>query len=434
MSSVWTDSIEGKRPVFPRLEKDKKTDVLIIGGGLAGILTAYKLKEAGVSCMLVEAKQIGSGVTKNTTGKITAQHGIVYANLIKRFGIERAKLYYEANTAAIKAYSNLAKRVPCGLEEKTAYVYSTDSRAKLEMEAEAYQKLGIPMQFKEDVPVPFQTVGALGMLSQAQFNPMQFLVGLTDGLEIYENTFVKDVKGHMSITDKARIEAQHIVLATHFPLVNIPGLYFMKLYQHRSYVLALSDGPDLKGMYVDERQNGHSFRNYEGMLLLGGGDHRTGKKGGGYGELRSLARRAYPDLEERYAWAAQDCMTLDQMPYIGIHRVSASNLYVAAGFNKWGMTGSMVAAAVLTEFILQRESELSALFSPQRSMLRGQVFLNMAHSVGGFFRFGKRCPHMGCALKWNSVEKTWDCSCHGSRFNRYGNVIDNPAKRGISVE
>lgn len=432
MQSVWSNSEQDSANQYSgSLRGDIETDVLIVGGGMAGVLCAYRLKESGVQYVLAEARTVGSGITENTTAKITAQHGLVYSKIIDKYGAEKAHQYYAANMNAVDAYRKLSERLPCDFEEKTAYVYSMKDSKKLEKEAAAYEKLGIKYCFDKKPPLPFKTVGTLGMPVQAQFNPLKFLHGIAKGLNIYEHTFVSEIKDNKAITAHGTIRAEHIILATHFPLVNIPGLYFLKMFQHRSYVIALENAPDIGAMYVDECDTGHSFRTYKNLLLVGGGDHRTAKKGGGWKELRNLAKTAYPNSIEKYAWATQDCMTLDGMPYIGLHRKTNPSMYVATGFNKWGMTGAMVAAQVLTDLIVSGKSEFATVFSPQRSILHPQLFLNLLHAAGGWFSFGKRCPHMGCALKWNPHERTWDCSCHGSRFSEDGHIIDNPAKKGL---
>ena len=200
------------------------------------------------------------------------------------------------------------------------------------------------------------------------------------------------------------------------------------MYQHRSYGIALEHAPRLEGMYVDEAQAGMSFRAYGGLLLVGGGDHRTGKKGGSWPELRDFARRHYPDAQERYHWAAQDCMTLDGVPYIGPYSAGTSNLYVATGFNKWGMTSSMVSAMLLRDMVQGKENPYAPVFSPSRTVLRPQLAVNAFEAAAGWLTpAARRCPHLGCGLKWNPYEHSWDCPCHGSRFAEDGKKLDNPA-------
>lgn len=435
MQSIWSDSVKNSNiNNQKKLNGDIKTDVLIIGGGLAGVLCAYKLQEERIDYILVEAKTIGNGVTANTTAKITAQHGLIYSDIIKKYGVNRAKKYYEVNIKALKEYKKLSKKIPCDFEEKTAYLYSLDKPKRLEKEIKAYKKIGIPYILEKNPPLPFKTVGALGMENQAQFNPLKFILGIAKELNIYENTYINEIKDNTAFTSKGSITAKKIILTTHFPFINIPGLYFMKMHQHRSYVVAYQNAKNVDGMYIDERKDGYSFRNYNDYLLIGGGGHKTGKKGGNYTEIRSLAKIVYPKAEEKYNWATQDCITLDSIPYIGIHRKSAPNLYIATGFNKWGMTGTMAAAAVLKDLIINEKSKYEKLFSPQRSIWHPRLFANIISSTIGLLTIGKRCPHLGCALQWNRAERSWDCPCHGSRFDKKGNLIQNPAKRGISIE
>jgi hypothetical protein len=193
-------------------------------------------------------------------------------------------------------------------------------------------------------------------------------------------------------------------------------------------VLALEKAPFLDGMYVDESQTGLSFRNYDNLLLVGGGSHRTGKQGGNWAELSALSQTWYPDATESYRWATQDCMPLDDIPYIGQYSPNTPNLYVATGFHKWGMTSAMVAATLLRDLVLEKENPYVTVFNPSRTMIRPQLFVNAFETATNLLTFTKkRCPHMGCALKWNPHEHTWDCACHGSRFTEDGAVINNPA-------
>ena len=181
-------------------------------------------------------------------------------------------------------------------------------------------------------------------------------------------------------------------------------------------------------MYVDEAQKGMSFRNYGGQMLVGGGDHRTGKQGGGWRELREFVGRYYPKAVETAHWAAQDCMSLDGVPYIGPYSASTDHLYVASGFNKWGMTSSMVAARILSDLVQEKENPYGDVFSPSRTILRPQLVVNGLEAAAGLLTpTARRCPHLGCALKWNPQEHSWDCPCHGSRFTEDGALIDNPA-------
>ena len=426
MDSIWTKTVT--MPSFPALEGDIKTDVLIIGGGMAGILCAHFLQEQGVDYVLAEGREICSGVTKNTTAKITSQHGLIYQKIAKQRGMEMAAMYLGANQTAVRAYGELAKGIDCDFERKTNYVYSLKSRKKLEKEAKILTKIGFDNIFAEYTELPFRVKGAIGFPNQAQFHPLKFVAGLAKRLRIYEHTYVKELKPHRAVTENGDIVFDKVVFATHFPIDNKHGMYFMKMYQHRSYVIACEQGVNVEGMYVDEAMNGMSFRNYGDLLLVGGGDHRTGKQGGGWREIEETSRKYYGELKEAARWATQDCITLDEVPYIGEYSKRIPGCYVATGFNKWGMTSSMVAAKMLTDLICGRENVYQRLYDPARSMLRPQLVVNGAEAVMNLvLPAKKRCPHMGCGLKWNQEEHSWDCPCHGSRFDEDGGVIEGPA-------
>lgn len=425
MDSIWRDTEISE---FPILHGDLKTDVLVIGGGMAGVLCAHMLQKAGVDCVLVEASRIGSGVTQNTTAKITVQHGFLYQKLLKRLGPERARMYLEANLEAVEGFRQLCGELDCDFQEQDNFIYSTDDRRKLERELAALELLEYPAEFARELPLPISTVGAVKFPRQAQFHPLKFLGALADDLTIYENTPVRELKPGAAVTDRGTVFAENILVATHFPFLNKHGGYFLKLYQQRSYVLALEGAPDFDGMYLDGGKNGLSFRHYGSTLLLGGGGHRTGKTGGGWWELEAASRSFWPESKIIRRWATQDCMSLDGVPYVGPYGSGTTGLYVAAGFNKWGMTGSMTAARLLADRITGRDNPWAQVFSPSRSILRPQLAVNGFEAVSNLLSFsGKRCPHMGCALKWNPQEQSWDCPCHGSRFDAGGKCLDNPA-------
>lgn len=433
IQSIWSSTSD--MPSFKKLESDLNTDVLIIGGGIAGILCAYFLKESGIDYALVEGKTICSGITKNTTAKITSQHGLIYDKLLNDIGVEKAKMYLKANETAVKKYMDLCRNIDCDFEEKDAYVYSCDNKEKIEKEIDALNKLGFNAEFKNQIPLPLEIEGAIKFSNQAQFNPLKFIQHISKGLNIYENTFVKNIEGNTAIYDGGKITAKNIIVTTHFPFINIHGSYFLKMYQHRSYVIAIEGAPDIDGMYLDENEKGLSFRNYKNLLLIGGGSHRTGTEGANWNELREFARLNYTDAKEIYAWATQDCMTLDGMPYIGQYSATTPNLYAATGFNKWGMTSAMVSAIMLTDMVRGKANEYAEIFSPSRSILKGQLLVNGFEATINLLNFSaKRCPHLGCALKWNNAEHTWDCPCHGSRFTEEGKLIDNPATGNINLD
>ena len=426
MNSLWVETSE--KINFPSLRGDLKTDVVIVGGGLAGILCLKELTDRGVACILLEAKTIGSGITRNTTAKITFQHGIIYDSLIKNVGTERAFQYLTANKKALGKIRELSKKHPCDFEEKDAFIYTVSDRRKIENEITAYEKLGVRAQFVSDVPLPVQCVGAVKISDQAQFHPLKFMFSVAKGLKIFENSKVLEFLPKKVRCQNGTVTAEKIIVATHFPIINKHGMYPLKLYQHRSYVVAASGAPDVGGMYLEDKEDGLSFRNYKDLLLVSGGDHRTGKNGGGYKVPEDLCKKHFPVSKIEYRFATQDCMSLDSIPYIGKYSKSSENLYVATGFNKWGMTSSVVAAEILGDIITGKKNPCADVFSPSRSIIHPKLFSNILHSVTGIIMpTAPRCPHLGCALRYNKEEHSWDCPCHGSRFTNDGELIDNPA-------
>ncbi len=426
MDSIWGTDVQ--MPRFPQLKEDLHTDVLVIGGGLAGLLCAWNLSHAGVDCALIEENRLMQGVSGRTTAKLTAQHGLVYSKLLKKFGPEKAKLYYQANRDAMAEFKALAEKADCDYKPQNNYIYATNRAEELDREVVAYRQLGIPAQWRNTLPLPFPVSGALCFPDQGQFHPLKLAAYVARDLRIYENTKAMAFIGNRVQTPRGEITAEKIIVATHFPMLNKHGAYFLKLYQQRSYVIALENAEQIEGMYLDCAENGLSIRNAGQWLLLGGGGHRTGKEGLNWNLPESVAEKYYPQGKIVARWATQDCMTLDGMPYIGRYSRAMPNLYVATGFQKWGMSTAMAASMILTDLIQDRENPYADLFSPSRSILHKQLLCNGAETTFNLLRPTKpRCPHLGCALRWNRAEHSWDCSCHGSRFDKDGKLLNNPA-------
>ncbi len=427
MQSLWKEGVQ--MPRFKRLEKDLNTDVLIIGGGIAGLLCAHVLQEAGVDYVLLEAERIAGGVTSGTTAKITAQHGLCYQKIASRFGKEGARLYYEINRSALNAYQSVCDGIDCDFRISDSYVYSQTGRKRLETEQRLLADFGVQTEITDQIEPPIRINGALKLANQAQFHPLKFLSAIAKELCIYEDSRVTEMVGTDALIEHARVRAKRVVVATHFPFLNKHGSYFLKLYQSRSYVLAIDTDRDWSGNYIDENDKGLSFRTAENCLLIGCGSHRTGKESEGWSDALRFATRNFPNSKERFRWATQDCMTLDGLPYVGRYSAQTEELYVASGFGKWGMTGAMAASMILCEMLTTgKETPASRLLSPTRSILRPQLAINAMESIGNLILPRKpRCPHLGCALRWNPWERSWDCPCHGSRFSRHGKLLDGPA-------
>ena len=435
--SVWSDEVAIE--TRENLKDNIECDVLIIGAGMAGILIGYMLKQKGINPVIIEANTIGGGITKNTTAKISLHHNLIYDKLIKNFGLEKAKLYLNANLEALKQYENLCQDIECNFEKKDSYIYTLDDKDKIMSEVDSINALGLKAEFVKDTPLPFKIKGAAKVSNQAQFNPLKFIKEISKDLRIFEHTMAHSIDNMIVTTNSGKIKAHNIVIATHYPFINTPGYYFLRMHQERSYVLVVENGPNIDGIYIDENSNGLSFRNYNNMLFIGGCNHRTGKKitYNEFDKLREFKNKLFPNTTEKYHWANQDCMSLDSIPYIGRFSTKLPNIYVATGFNKWGMTSSMVSGMIISDLILGNNNKYASVFSPDRFYLKASS-LNLASNTFSTITHyikptTKRCAHLGCALTWNSTEKTWDCPCHGSRYTKEGKLIDNPSQKGIKI-
>ena len=474
MNSIWSETVNLK--TFHSLDQNMTVDTAVIGGGLAGILTAYKLKEHGVESIILEAGEICSGQTKNTTAKITSQHGEIYDKITKYYGHEPAAQYAAANENAIKEYEQIItqRNLECDFEKKDAYLYSTEEENTLDREYMSASAAGIDCYMTEKTDLPIKITDALVFKNQAQFHPLKFVSGIINDLECFEHTAVTRIVGSAIYTKNARIEAKNIVIATHYPFINFPSYYFLRMSQERSYVAALEGkGVKLDGMYIGSGNDSLSFRSYGDYILLGGGAHRTGVVPSKmpFDMLAEKARELYPNHKITAKWSAQDCVTVDNIPYIGRFGGDNSNIFIATGFGKWGMTSSMVSAGIISGLICGSPLDYGEVFSPQRfkfAAARKNIFTNTKETVKGFSAHLKRangelhnlpvgtakeikykdkkagayrdengriyivtlkCPHLKCKLNWNDSTKTWDCPCHGSRYSFKGELVDNPAQQ-----
>lgn len=451
VGKLWQSTVSSIS--FPKLEKNYEVPVAIIGGGLCGILTAYFLTQAGIHNILLEADTIGSGTTGHTTAKVTAGHNLIYDKIKKAYGPGFASKYAQSNLDAIKQYASIiaAEQIDCDWTWEDNYIYALLNKDadSLQTEYDLLKELNIPCDLVTKTSLPFPVLSALKFPKQASFHPLKFLYGIAKNLNIYEHSKVLELDtdkkdGYYTLkTEAAEIRAEHVVMCTHFPFINAPGYFFLKMYQERSYVLAIQNPlPDFRGMYIDCGKNGLSFRTYQDLLFIGGASHRCGHypEEGTFKALEQSVRALFPKAEIAYAWSTQDCMTLDSIPYIGRFSKSTPDMYVATGFQKWGMTTSMVAANLMTDLIQSKKNDYEALYAPNRFDLSASmknIGANMADTVKGLTTdhiasTHPTCPHMGCKLTWNPEEQSWDCPCHGSRFNKEGQILSNPAQNPIT--
>ncbi|MBM7717457.1 glycine/D-amino acid oxidase-like deaminating enzyme/nitrite reductase/ring-hydroxylating ferredoxin subunit [Bacillus thermophilus] len=490
--SFWVDSTN--IPSYPQLEHDMSVEVAVIGGGITGITTAHLLAEEGFQVALFESTRLMNGTTGHTTAKVTAQHELIYDELISHFGQSGAKLYFEANMEAAHFIENYIRKhqIDCDYKKEDAYVYATkeSERQKLEKEAKAYEKLGIEGGIVDKIPLPVQTSGAIVMKNQAQFHPLKYLIHLVQNLEkkgvqIFEQTVAMRMEQDnplvIRMKNNTKVQAKYVVSASHFPFHDGKG-YFARLFPDRSYVLAVR--PEVSfpgGMYITAGKPTRSFRsvtiNGEEMLLVIGENHKTGQgipEKDHYEALKQEAMNVFQAKEILYKWSAQDLITPDKVPYIGRVSQTQPNMFIATGFRKWGMAHGTLSGFIIRDLIMGKENRYEHLYTPSRFKADPSLKkiikenINVAGQlVGGKLELpdkeikdiqsgegaaisikGKRagayktpdgklyvvdttCTHMGCEVNWNSAETTWDCPCHGSRFSYDGQVLEGPADQPL---
>lgn len=498
MVSLWLDSIKESKinNKFNILTKDIETDICIIGSGIFGTTCGYYLSKLGYKVSILEKDDVSNKTTAFTTGKITSQHGLFYNYLISSFDKKTAQYYLESNEKAIENIKNIIdiENIKCDFELQNSYVYTTKKAEipTLKKEVASVNSLGFnDCNFVTKCGLPFNIEGAVCFKNQAQFNPLKYIQGLCKSIisnngKIYPNTTALDVKKdndyYIIHTNRHKIRSKYVIIATHYPFLNIPGFYFTKMYQSTSYIIAVDTKKTLfNGMYINNSSPIFSFRNAKlgkkNLLLVAGGDHRTGEPSSyndTYGLLENEVKKYYPNCEILYKWNTEDCISLDKLPYIGNYSNFMPNVFVATGFKKWGMSLSNVAANIITDKITGKSNKYEYIYRSSRlnpiknsdelknmviqstnSLLLDKLksanmdFNQIAPNSGSIIEIGMEkvgiykdlngniyavkpiCTHLGCLLSWNDIDKTWDCPCHGSRFNYDGTNLYSPAFKNL---
>ncbi len=490
--SYWMDTAAA--PEFLPLSGDVKCDVVIVGAGITGITSALLLANTGADVIVLEASTVGSGTTGYTTAKVTVQHGLKLQTL----AANKREAYAKANDLGLQKVAAFVRdyNIDCDFEITPAYVYTRDENDLhfLEKEMREYEKLSIKGSIVEEAGLPFDVKGALVMETQAQFHPLKYLYALTNELvkkggRVFEKSRAIDFERQDKCvvkTESGSVTAKAAVLATNYPLVDFPGLFFIKLHQERTYIICTdSNGVNVSGMYINIHEPVNSLRMHysdsANKLLLAGHGHRTAKEDEddtSYDHLREFLRADFKGAspEPSHEWSAQDCFTLDKMPYVGPIFSKNPNVYVAAGYEKWGMTNGTAAAMMICDHAAGTTSlprEIREKFQPIRitpasaisffgqagTALKSYTLDNILMPVGDYedlasgqgavmrvngkarsvyrdesgelHKFSAHCTHMGCTLEYNEAEKSFDCKCHGSRFSVLGEVLDGPAKQPL---
>ncbi|MFC6490257.1 FAD-dependent oxidoreductase [Nitratireductor sp. GCM10026969] len=484
----WFDGVDA--PAHPPLTEDMEADVAIIGGGIVGLTCAHRLQNSGLKAVVLEARGIGRQATGRSTAKVTAQHGRKYAMLRSKFGDEGARLYAEVNQRAVDEIAALASTMDgqAGLEPRSAYIYATDEKQaeQLEDEDEAARALGLPSRIVQNAGLPFPAVSLLEFTGQYQFDPYRYLLGLAEAVRaavpIYEESRVMEIDDgdpcRLSVNGRT-VTARHVVIATQMPVVN-EGMFFAKAFPFAHPVAAalLPEGKPLDGMFISAGSPSHSLRTAEKAgrtyLIAAGGEYKNGEPDEErqmVDDLTAFLDSAFGIKQLSHFWTNEDFRPMDSAAFVGPASSGSDRLLVATGFEAWGISQGTVAADILAERILGREHRAATLFDATRikpiaggaeftkenlkaagHLVGDRVFKrasvpyeSIAPGGGGVISHGgeqlavhKRtdgtatalsavCTHMGCIVGWNEVDRTWDCSCHGSRFDEWGEVIAGPA-------
>lgn len=478
MSSIWQNTVS--IPKRAQLHGNISADVLVIGGGMAGVLCAHMLQKGGAKTVLLEAGRIGGGQTAGTTAKITQQHGLVYDKLVKTHGEETAEIFARANADALCEFALLEEELsrPSSMQETPSYIYldTDDDPQPLLREHAAAKRLGLPAELLPHAPLPMLTGAAVRMEGGFTFHPLRFLKAVGETITIFEDSRVLSFENGVARTKHGSVRAGHTIVATHFPFINFPGLYFMRMHQQQAYGISLRGASLEEGMFLNVGREGLSLRSFGEYVIMVGSGGRCGEvPGAQYERLRAKAKELFPCAEVCAQWSAQDCMPQTGLPFIGKY-AAADNLYVATGFAKWGMSGSMLAALCLSKEIVHGERAYGGIFAPSHlypaaaaapfAKDTANVAANYAHTIletprkkmhglrrgeaavvllegervcayhaqdGKIYAVPFKCPHLGCALSWNPSDKTWDCPCHGSRFSYTGVCIAGPAQKPLEL-
>jgi glycine/D-amino acid oxidase-like deaminating enzyme/nitrite reductase/ring-hydroxylating ferredoxin subunit len=493
-TSRWLQDIPLKTN-FPTLNKNIETNTLIIGGGMTGLITAYLLTKEGVKVTLCEKFQIGSGMTSMTTAFITQYIDKSFDYLIQTFGEEDTKLIWESQTIAIDLLEKIIKEnnIDCDFQRCTAYVYSVDEKSLnfLKQEGSHAKKLNFDnIRAKCCIETFGKDLGYLEIENQAKFHPIKFLHAMQNilknlGVDIYEETEIEEIiEGEKTVAKSKgfEIQANHIVISTHMPL-NPPIELMTKLIPYQSYVIEakMTNVTGIaEALFWDTADPYHYFRidkrDDETYIILGGEDHKTGKDPRKNTEhflnlenyLKDVLKIKTYEITNR--WSGQIIETVDGLPYIG-QTSSNPNILVNTGYAGNGMTFSTVSAMINRDIILNKTNPYLELYDPKRfknlsnfvkqnlkttiDMVKGKFkeadtdIANIPPGEGRIVEInGKKvavyldheknliklspiCSHMGCTVDWNNAEKTWDCPCHGSRFDKTGAVINGPAVEGL---
>ncbi len=395
-TSIWLDTTA--ETSYDELDGSETVDTVVLGGGIVGLTAAYHLTRAGQEVAVVERNRIVTGTTGHTTAKLTSLHGLCYSDLRTQLGEEKAHQYARANEQAIDDVETVVDRhgIDCDFERMPAVTYVSDrgKTDRVQDEVRAARRLGLPASYIESATLPLDVEAAVQFDDQAHFHPRKFLLALASEIDdgggtLYEQTKATDVteeQGFSVETETGSINAEHVVIATHFPVVD-KWLFFSRMYPKRSYVVAVTlDDSTPEKMYYRPGSPYFSVRptTDESTVLVGGQNHRTGHGGDTNERYRTLEREARDrfDVESvEYRWSTQDFVSIDGVPFVGVHKPFGENAFVATGFGGWGMTNGIAAGRLIADSILDRGSPWEQVFRPSRLTVDSSLREFVSHNT-----------------------------------------------------
>jgi glycine/D-amino acid oxidase-like deaminating enzyme/nitrite reductase/ring-hydroxylating ferredoxin subunit len=490
--SYWLETTDETE--YPPLAGDAAFDLVVIGGGITGLTTAYLLTTEGARVLLIESGHICEGTTGYTTAKVTAQHGLIYSKIWKTHGAERAQLYADAQMTGLRLIRSIVEteKIDCDLASIPSAIYTSEEKRVREFEEEATfaSELGLPVSLRAPADLPFPVASAVFFDDQAQFHPRRYCLALADAITrrggtIAEHTRAVDIEEDNSTCtvklEGGEVTARAAVMATQTPFT-MKGVFFARTEPMTSYVLAAPSDQLPEAMYISVDDPVRSIRPHRGkdgdVLLLGGGGHATGREDDTEEQYRALEKWAsglFAGFQPQWRWSAQDFMSADGVPYIGSIGKSSSHVFTATGFAKWGMTNGTAAARLIADEVAGRENPWHELFDPTRIkplssaatvlkqgletvksaagdrvvsldtrdpadlrpgqgavlMVDGERLAVFRDDDGTMHAVSATCTHLGCIVEFNDAERTWDCPCHGSRFDVEGEVLSGPATEDL---
>lgn len=482
--SIWLKNFKEKK--LDSLKENIETDILIIGGGITGLSAGYFLRDSNKNIVIVDSGRIACGTSSRTTGKITYLQGTIYQKISDICGTDTAYKYFSSQKEACSLVKNIIidNDIKCDYQSNSSYIFTNKNISKVKSEMEVLNRFNIPFKISKILPINYPIRLALKIDDSAVFHPIKYLMGikkicLDSGIKMYENTMIKSLEkisdGYIATTNKYKIKTKRVVLACFYPSFLSPGLFPFRTYLKKEYICASLTDSYKRFNAIDDTSDVESIRYHsdnKNYLIYTGQSKKLGSNMNNEKNYSDLFWKVKSNFSDniKYYWFNYDIMTADYMPLIGYLEKYNKNLLIGTGYNAWGMTNGTLAGKIISDLLLDKSNEYIDLFAPNRktnilkiantinyNLKNGLSFISS--KVNSYYEFYPKnikivnkkvgiytddkkkehkvcinCPHMKCGLVFNTIDKTWDCPCHGSRFNINGKVIKGPSVDNITIK